>query len=133
MLANLPGQRLTDENIILPHKVLQASFHKMIFREHLEEVGVGLHAGGVNRLFPIIDGRLPQKRDVRRRLHFRNIHLQFFLVPIGQAQELVISQHEGAFPLRGLMRHLVVLHHVGADQDHERQTDGQPHRLHGGV
>ena len=31
------------------------------------------------------------------------------------------------------MRHLVLLHHIGANQDHKRQAYGKSHRLDGGV
>ncbi len=105
----------------------------MILREHLEEVGIGLHAGALEELVTLTDKRLPQHGGTGCRLNLRDIHLQFFFVPIGQPQELIGSQHKCALPLRRLVRHLILLHHVGADQDHKRQAHGQPHRLDGGV
>ena len=68
-----------------------------------------------------------------RSLELRNMHFQFLFVPIRQAQEFVTSQHESPLPLRRLMRNLILLHYIAADQDHERQAHGQAHRLDGSV
>ena len=45
LIGNLPRQGFADEDIPLPDKVRQISFYQMILREHLEEVGIGLHSG----------------------------------------------------------------------------------------
>ena len=80
-----------------------------------------------------MDDRLPHHAHVRDSLDLRDVHLQLFLVPVGKAEEIVIPQHEGALPLRRLVRHLVLLHHVASDQDDECKAHGQSHRLDGGV
>ena len=136
-LADLPvhlaGEGLTDQDIVLAHKVIEASFQKVILREHPEETGIGLDSRDLEHILPVLDDRLPEKRHVGGGLHLRDVHLQFFLVPIGQPKELVGSQHERALPPRRLMRHLVLLNHVRADQDDKRQAHRQSHRLDGGV
>ena len=64
-----------------------------------------------------------------RRFDFRNIHLQLLFVPIGQAKKVVITQNEGTLPVRRLVRNLILLHDIAADQNHECQAHGQPHSL----
>ena len=129
----LPSQGCADEDILLAHEVFQASLQEVILRENLEEVGIGLDSGRLDGLLPYLNDRLPQQRGTGRRLDLRNVHLQLLLVPIGQAQKLVASQHERPLPLRRLMRHLVLLYHIRANQDHKRETYRQPHRLDDGV
>ena len=129
----LPSQGCADEDILLAHEVFRASLQEVILRENLEEVGIGLDSGCLDGLLPYLNDRLPQQRSTGRRLNLRDIHLQLLLVPIGQAQELVTPQHERPLPLRRLMRHLVLLHHIRANQDHKCETYRQPHRLDDGV
>ena len=105
----------------------------MILRENLEEIGIGFDSGRLEGLLPYLNDRLPQQRSTGRRLDLRDVHLQLLLVPIGQPQELVASQHERPLPLRRLVRHLVLLHHIRANQDHKCETYRQPHRLDDGV
>ena len=131
--SNLPRQGFADEDVVLAHEALQASFHQTIFREHLEEVGIGLHTGALEQLVAFPDEWLPQHGGAGCSLNLRDVHLQLFLIPIGQAQELVSSQHEGALPLRRLVSHLILLHHIAANQDHKSQAHGEPHRLDGSV
>ncbi len=133
IFGQFPCQRFTDEDIVLPDKIIRASFYQMVLREHLEEIGIGLHAGALDEFITLADKRLPQHGCVSCCVYLRNVHLQLLLVPIGQAQELVGSQHEGALPLRRLMCHLVLLHHVGAYQNYKRKTHDQTHRLNGSV
>ena len=105
----------------------------MVLREHLEEIGIGLHTGALEQLIAFADKRLPQHGHAGRRMDLRDVHLQFFFVPIGQPQEFIGAQHEGALPLRRLMRHFILLHHVAANQNHKRQAHGESHRLNGSV
>ena len=94
----MPG--FTDEDVLLPDKIIRTSFYQTILRENLEEVGIGLHTGALEQLVAFPDERLPQHGGAGRRLHFRDIHLQLFFVPISQPQELVATQHKRALPLR---------------------------------
>ena len=105
----------------------------MVFREHLEEVGIGLHSGALEELVILANERLPQHGHMGCRVDLRDIHLQLFFIPIGQPQELVATQHKRALPLRRLVRHLILLYHIGADKDDKGQAHGEPHRLDGGV
>ena len=131
--GKFPRQRFIDEDVLLPDKIFRTSFYQMILREHLEEVGIGLHAGALEQLVTLADERLPQHGGTGCRLNLRDVHYHLLLIPIGEAQELIGSQHKCALPLRRLVRHLILLHHVAAYQDHKRQTHGQPHRLDSGV
>ena len=87
----------------------------MIFGEYLEEVGISLDSGCLYRLLSILNDRLPEEGHMRDRLYFRNIHLKLLLVPVAQAQVLVRSEHECTLPVRRLVRHLVLLHHIASD------------------
>ena len=131
--GKFPRQGLTDKDIVLPNKAIGAPFDYPILWEHLEEVGIGLHTGALEQLIAFADERLPQHGNMGRCLDLRDVHLQLLLVPIGQAQKLVGSQYKRALPRRRLVRHLVLLHHIAANQDHKRQAHGQAHRLDGGV
>ena len=133
LIGNLSGQRFTNENIVLPYKIINTSFYQMVFREYLEEVGIGFHTCALEQLVIFADERLPQHSGSGRCLHIRDIHLQFLLVPVSQPQELLGSQHKRSLPLRRLVCHFLLLYHIGANQNHERQAHGQPHRLDGGV
>ena len=130
---HLAGERFADEDIVLAHKAIEASFQKAVLRKHLEEVGIRFDTRDLTGLLPALYDGTPKQRQVRSGLHFRDVHFQFLLVPIGKPQELVAPQHEGALPVRRLVRHLILLHHIRSNQDYERQTHGQPHRLDGGV
>ena len=97
--TGLPGQGLADEDVVLAHEVLQAAFQQAVLREYPEEIGVGFDPGDLEDRFAALDERLPEERHVCGILHFRDVHFQLFLVPIGQAQEIVAAQREGALPL----------------------------------
>ena len=127
------GQRLAEENVRLADKVLCAALNKFILREHFKERGIGIQPAETETFVGQLNDRLPQHRHVSHRLHFGDVHLQLFLVPVAQAQVLVRTQHEGTLPVRRLMRHLILLDHIAADQDYESKADGQTHRLDGSV
>ena len=129
----LLGKGCTYEDIVLADEVLEASFLQVIFRENTEEVGVCLNSSPLYRLLSVLDDGLPEHRHVGRRLDFRNVHFEFFLVPVGQSQEIVVAQYEGTLPFRRLVRYLVLLHHIAAYQNHKRQAHCQSHRLDGSV
>ena len=113
------GQRLADENIGLTYKILYISFYDLVLWKHLEECRVGLHTCSSDQVFTYQDGRLPQQGHVRHCLYLGDVYLQFFLVPISKAQELITAHHEGAFPLWRLVCHLILLHHIAAYEDDE--------------
>ena len=129
LTTNLPGKGFADQDVILAYKILETSLQEVIFRKHLEEVGVSLDSRCLDWLFPALYSRLPEHRHVGRRFDFRNIHLQLLFVPIGQAKKVVITQNEGTLPVRRLVRNLILLHDIAADQNHECQAHGQPHSL----
>jgi hypothetical protein len=53
IFGQFPCQRFTDEDIVLPDKIIRASFYQMVLREHLEEIGIGLHAGALDEFITL--------------------------------------------------------------------------------
>ena len=134
--GHLPGHRLAEHDGILGLEHLRQPLPPLVIGKYVEELRIHFHAeGGFTRhLLPIIldDGSKDQAHPGYG-LRLRDGHFNFLLVPIAQADDLVRTGNIDPLPIGILVRNLVLLHHVTADQDHERQANRQAHRLDDGV
>ena len=133
VLAYTPGQRFAYQHIRLGHEILRAALHYGVLREDIEEIRIGLHPLPRIDLFARFDGGLPAYGRVGCGCGLGDVHQHLFLIPIGQAYVVAAVQGIHILPFRGLVRHLILLDHIAAYQDDERQAHGKPHRLDDGV
>ena len=134
--GQLLRQRLAqDDGILLPESIGR-SLPPLIVREQVEKLRIHFQAIAYRAdmfLTSELNDRSDRQGQARGRLHFGNGHFNFLLVPIPQADKIIGAEGINPRPIGILARHLVLLHHVTADEDHERQAHGQPNRLDDGV
>ena len=134
--GQLLRQRLAqDDGILLPESI-GSSLPPLVIREQVEKRRVHFqaiaHRSGI-LLSSELDDRSGRQRQASCRLHLGNGHFNLLLVPIPQTDKFIRAEAIYPRPIGILARHLVLLHHVTPNENHERQAHGQSHRLDDGV
>ena len=130
----LPCKGLANNHIRRRIKAFWTAFDEAAeVREHREEVL--LHGNRIHRhiLVPQLGDRRLAPAIAHRRLHLGNPRKELVREGVGEPRAVWLSEGVDVLPVGALACDAVLLPYVAADNDHERETNDQPHRFNGGV